>query len=354
MTIRPSVSVCLTKYDPLGAALLAIRKQLVRKSALADIWISVGLGILFFGTVALASLFEGTFIVSYEVKITFVKDIAAPINFALLTPLAIVLIAKLYDRMSWILNSPDTYLSVDSDRKEEVLRITRDLYEHKSILMGTVMIGFGSIAAVTLFYASRHSLEPSYFIFSNRILSVAGLLSFIWATLITYYIAILGLKATLMVVALRRMFNQHPVRYEATHPDRHAGQGEVGEFLVHLNWTMVMIGFTVAVLAISDMVNLQFITTFRTMAAIATYVSVVPSLVLVPTFVVHHRMADAKYALLAELNANTRSDDAGSILNFTQVAKELPEWPSSPGIVPRVVLSNLLPVVATLLIQAVI
>lgn len=291
------------------------------------------LGLLFFGSVSVASLVEGAFLFSSKTTVTFIKDVAAPVHFGLLNPLVIVLILKYYERLSGIFANLERYVDLTEDQKSHLIRRIQSLYQRKWVVFSAILLLLGSVAGVFFFFYFRHRAPVSYYIFVNGVFSVSGVLTYIWATVITYFIAVAGLKSVTTIFAMRAAF-AYPIRYQTLHSDGRAGLGEIGNLLTHLVLVITFVGLTISMFFISDILHLKDVTTFRVLTASVVYVAVAPFLVIVPLWHIHLKMKAAKNDCLTMLASRYRSNSLEAITAFYAAAKELPEWPIRMAGVP--------------------
>lgn len=326
-------------------------------------WVSLFLllGFLFFGSVFIAALIEGVHFRSATTNATFIKDAAAPAHFALLNPLAMVVIVRYYRRLTGVLVGVQNFVNITDDMKDQLLRAIQASYECKWITSGALVL---SIIGVAGFFLLRHSSPASFYIFLDghppgehwdvfTHVSASGWLTFVWATLITYIIVVITLK-TLVTIWFGWAYRGYPLKYNWSHSDGCAGLGEIGGLLVHLAGIIVIVGAIISMFWVSDalypndlfrfrfleqFVLFRFLEqfaffrfvdqfgTFRVLTSSFLYILLAPVLFFIPLMYFHGGMRSRKQEILDQIAARQEADNTDPILPFLAASKQLPEWP---------------------------
>jgi hypothetical protein len=294
---------------------------------------------LFFGTVAIAAGIEGVFMNSHLTRVTFMGDIAAPMQFGILNPLVLVLILKHYEVLSGIFQRLDDIVIVIEQRKRaQIVRAAQTRYSQKWIL--GVACFFAVIGTIIFFVIRRHTDRPYYFLGDS--ISVSGLLTGIWGTLITYVILTWAIKSALTVQTFRSLFS-YPIRYRILDLDGRAGLGEVGRYFTFFALIILTAGLTLSF----------FLVPLRSFWRVHTFEGIKYALYGVPylapfliagisvycllLYEVHSKMVAAKEEVLSRIASDVDQTNSKAIVDFHSLAKELPDWPT-----PRIAISTVI------------
>lgn len=291
--------------------------------------LGVLLFLLFFGSVSLISSFEGLFFrsSSSDAKVTFIKDIAAPVQFGLLNPLVIVLILIHYRHLTEILRGVDKFVDVDQSQKNALIARMQGRYASKWTLLVAALISILGTAMV--FFIRSKTDNPYYFV--NGWLSFSGMLTGIWGILVTYVIAVWAIKNFITVTVLRETF-VYPIKYQVLHTDRQAGLGEIGTLFTSLAGITFIAGLTLSMFLVPILLHSHDSTASRTnillgLPYIFPYLILPLFAYLISVWDIHLKMKAGKEDILRRIATNQSMDNCKAISDFYALSKQLPEWP---------------------------
>lgn len=343
------------KGDPIVQILQWMQSSFAR---VMPVWLSlvllaVALGIVFFGTVAAAAFFQGVFINADPGKVTFIRDIAAPIQFGVLNPLVLVLILKHYELLSETFRRLDDIVIIgEQEKKDQIVREAQALYSKKWII---VLAAFLATIGTSVFFAIRKNTDNPYYFIGDYI-SVSGILTWVWGALITYVILVWVLKCGLTVRTFKSLFS-YPIKYKILHLDGHAGMGKVGRYFTFLALIILIAGLTLSLFLV-PLRNNWGVSKFEGLKNIlyGTYY-LVPFLIIGVSVYwlliqeIHVKMVTAKEEVLSGIASRLDQSNLKAITDFHLLAKGLPEWPTPRIAVSTVVSSVIGSIIAPVLVD---
>ena len=330
------------KFNPNEADPVVELLQLLKKSLSArvpepfcSILLAVILTLLLFGTVAVAALAQGIFT-------NFRDDIAAPIQFGLLNPLTIVLVLLYYRQVETVFNAAQEYVDIPDVELSKLKSWMQGWYQSRVLLL---LSGFSALMGTSGFFYVRYSVEGAYYFGCYPIpcmrigglLTISGLLTFMWGALVTYIVVVWGCKNIITVLGFLRLFT-FSMNYQPLHTDARAGLGKVGSLFSLVGFIVLIVGITLVVFLV-PLIKSQPQTAILWGVPYGLPYLILPLLLYVfSIYAIHRKMIEGKKEFLEQLVAKEFSS-AGSrgILDYYKLIKELPEWPLSfQGVLPIV------------------
>jgi hypothetical protein len=337
-----NVSITPLRKEPVERFLFVIKDSLINRYPWLNGYIvltSLG-SVVLFGSTLFVSVAE-SYILRNDSLAVFIGDIAAPIHFSILNPLALTLIVLYHESISEFIMSQSGLLSIGNGVLDSELRQIITLYNSKLINLASICIAL--VATIGFFYWRLYNGVPYYFQSLCKgppyqlypcVISFSGIVTGFWGFLVTYAIVVWTCRSWITIVLIGTL-SKHEIRYEATHPDMKAGFGKFGSIISHTGIMIVVIGITISLfwipfllmglngkgLNVSDMLFI-FI-------GIAIYV--VASLLftyLMPLWQVHTSMTRARAIMLERLMSLHEARGNPNLLEqFYGVASNLPSWP---------------------------
>ena len=350
----------ITKFNPSEGDPIVQILQWVQSlfARVMPVWLSlvlltVVLGIVFFGTVAITAFFEGVFFSQTRTKVPFIGDIAAPIQFGILNPLVLVLILKHYELLSETFRRLDDIVVIgEQEKKDQIVQGAQALYSKKWIV---VLAACLAAMGTSVFFAYRKNTDNPYY-FIDGYISVSGILTWIWGALVTCVIMVWVLKCGLTVRTFKSLFS-YPIKYKILHLDGHAGMGEVGRYFMLLAYIVLIVGITQSLFLV-PLRNTWEVSKFEGLKNIlyGTYY-LVPFLIIGVSVYwlliqeIHVKMVAAKEEVLSGIASRLDQSNLKAISDFHTLAKELPEWPTPRIAFSTVVSSVIGSIIAPVLVE---
>ena len=203
-------------------------------------------------------------------------------------------------------------------------------------------------------------------------LTIPGMYYMFLVTVTIYMYLSVAICGVRTAVFLWRLVRLGEVNVNPLHPDRSGGLAFLGELGIQNVYPIVIIGFNISLVALSDVVNLDkpFISPYHLILA-TSYVIVAFTVFFLPLSVFYRPMKKQKDNVLASLgkrsqqaymqiqNANdTETFDAAlkeiqRIEAMHKIAKEMPVWPFSFAIVRKFMIAILSPLLPAIIGQLV-
>jgi hypothetical protein len=334
-----------------------IKQTLQRKLPWIDGYVTLGLllALVFFGSTCLVSILEAIWL--GKPLDAFIKDIAAPIHFGLLNPLALVLILIYYELLSNVLRNVHATVVVEETDKSrfdgETINIIR-LYSHRSIWLLSLVV---SVAGTGVFFYWRSQKNIPYY-FADRPFSYSGLVTGMWAVLVTYAITVWTLKSWISVRLLHHIFSRG-IRYRLNHADGRGGLDHVGALFTNMASIIVVVGLTLSMfwlpLLLKAKANLSLFD--APLPAVLAFISLYLFFMTLipygaPLWLIHQNMKERKGDALREFAPQAGARDIKSLQEFYRFAEELPEWPIRMITVSTLISGVLTSIIVPLLVDA--
>jgi len=184
--------------------------------------------------------------------------------------------------------------------------------------------------------------------------------------------AIYNVAVTIFV--LHRIFQTGKIDLVPLHPDRCAGLGSIGDYMVRIGYVLAPLGFIISIWVIIENSKNTLLGEYVFLLAIVAYVVLAPSLFFLPLWTVHRAMRKSKRNELLKLadlfnqnyfksvddlskpnkasdeNANKKIED---VTRLYAVIEKTPEWPFDFATVGRyiaIVFGPLIPAVISVIV----